>query len=68
MNRKDWQILAGVLVGGVGGIATGVVFTRWVGPESISGSGFIVAGAIVLIAMLVIQFIRLRRRRVGDGR
>jgi hypothetical protein len=39
---------------------------RWVQPDSISS--FIVVGAIVLIAMLMIQFIRLRRRRVGDGR
>jgi hypothetical protein len=66
MNRKDWQILAGVLVGGVGGIATALVLMRWVQPDS--NSGFLVVGAIVLIAMLVIQFIRLRRRRVGDGR
>jgi hypothetical protein len=66
MNRKDWQILAGVLVGGVGGIATALVLMRWVQPDSISS--FIVVGAIVLIAMLMIQFIRLRRRRVGDGR
>ena len=68
MNRKDWQILAGVLVGGVGGIATALVLMRWVQPDSIPGSGFIVAGAIVLIAMLMIQVMRLRRRRVGDGR
>jgi hypothetical protein len=66
MNRKDWQILAGVLVGGVGGIATALVLMRWVQPDSIAG--FIVAGAIVLIAMLTIQVIRLRRRHVGDGR
>jgi hypothetical protein len=56
----DWRILGAALGGGLAGIATVLVIMSQVQPDSMQS--FVIVGAIVLIAILAIQFIRLRRQ------
>jgi hypothetical protein len=60
MGWNGWKMLTGVIVGGLGGIGTAVLLMTYAQPDSIPG--FMIAGAIVLIFMLVLMVFRLRKQ------
>jgi hypothetical protein len=60
MRGMDWRIIGAMLGGGVAGIAAVLLVLSLAEPGSMQG--FVFVGAIVLIAILAIQFIRLRQQ------